>query len=372
MNKKVIFLSLVILLALSLLGAGCAGNPNQDVKTPANDNDKILITDVLGRPVELDSQAQRIVAIGPGALRLYCYFNNIDLIVGIEKMDKDSSTGKPYLMANPSLAELPVIGQGGPNNAPDLEKLVTVNPDVIFSTYALDKSSADEMQTKTGIPVVVLSYGKTSVFDPLVNESLKLIGEITGNEQRAQELIDFMDECQSDLHNRTKDIADSDKPKAYVGALGMKGAHGIESTQGNYSLFNAINAKNVVDETGSTGSVMIDKEKLLEWNPDKIFIDGGGYQIVLEAYKKNPEFYNSLAAVKNKETYLLLPYNFYTTNIDTAIADAYHMGKVLYPEEFKDIEPESKADEIYKFLLGQELYQQMAQDYGGFKQVEFK
>lgn len=60
---------------------------------------------------------------------------------------------------------------------------------------------------------------------------------------------------------------DSEKPSVYVGGLGARGTHGIESTQGNYSLFNAVNAKNVVDETGQTGSIMIDKEKLIEWDP---------------------------------------------------------------------------------------------------------
>ena len=53
----------------------------------------------------------------------------------------------------------------------------------------------------------------------------------------------------------------------YVGGLGSRGAHGIESTRANYALLNVINADNVVDETGESGSVMIDKEKLLEWDP---------------------------------------------------------------------------------------------------------
>jgi len=63
----------------------------------------------------------------------------------------------------------------------------------------------------------------------------------------------------------------------------------------------------------------------------------------------------------------LLPYNFYATNIGTALADAYHIGKVLYPEQFKDIDLEKKADEIYTFLLGKPLYREMKDEFGGFK-----
>ena len=145
--------------------------------------------------------------------------------------------------------------------------------------------------------------------------------------------------------------------------------HGIESTQGDYPPFKSINAKNVVDETGQKGSVMIDKEKLLAWDPDVIFIDEGGYSLVKQDYQKDPKFYQSLKAVKAGHVYGLLPYNNYTTNIDTAIADSYYAGKVLYPEQFKDIDPAKKADEIYKFFYGKTLYDKMLELYGGFKQI---
>lgn len=89
-----------------------------------------------------------------------------------------------------------------------------------------------------------------------------------------------MEKCKKDLDARTKDVPKDKKFSTYIGGLGSKGTHGIESTQGNYSLFNAVHAKNVADETGKTGSVMIDREKLLQWNPNKIFIDLGGVDIV--------------------------------------------------------------------------------------------
>ncbi len=34
------------------------------------------------------------------------------------------------------------------------------------------------------------------------------------------------------------------------------------------------------------------------------------------------------------------------------------MGKVLYPDRFKDVNPEKKADEIYTFLVGKPVYEQ--------------
>ncbi|WP_027356186.1 iron ABC transporter substrate-binding protein [Desulfofundulus thermocisternus] len=360
------FLLISLLVTLVVLGGCGAKTAGQDTSAPQ----KAVVTDLAGRQVEVPVPANKVVAIGPGALRLVCYVNGADKVVGVENLEKQQPTGRPYILAHPELKDLPTIGQGGPDSTPDAEKLVSVRPDVIFVAYLVDKTRADELQAKTGIPVVVLSYGRLATFDEDVYKSLELIGKITGSEERAREVVDYLKKCQQDLHERTKDIPEDKKPGVYVGALGMKGVNGIESTQAKYPPFVAVNARNVVDETGKTGSVMIDKEKLLEWDPDIIFIDEGGLNLVREDYKKNPQFYQSLKAVKTGRVYGQIPYNYYTTNIGTAIADAYYAGKVIYPEQFKDIDPARKADEIYQFLLGKPLYEQMAKDYGGFKRLD--
>lgn len=369
MNKKIGLLMLITFIITTALFIGCTNSSEVEEKVSS---DSVTLTDMLGRNITMDDNAKKVVAIGPGALRLYCYIDSVDKVVGIEQLEKDHPTGRPYALANESLKELDVIGPGGPNNSPDAEKILSVKPDVIFSMYAYDKSVVDELQSKTGIPVIALSYGKVSTFDPAVYESLEIIGKVMGREDRATEVIDFMKDCKEDLNTRTKDIPEDEKLSTYIGALSYKGSHGIESTYGNYSLFQAINAKNVVDEVDKTGSIMIDKEKLIEWNPDKIFIDYGGLNLVEEDYKKNPDFYKTLTAFETGELYSQLPYNFYHTNIGTAMADAYYLGKVLYPDGFSDIEPDKKADEIYQFLLGKGVYKMMAEDYGEFDKITIK
>jgi iron complex transport system substrate-binding protein len=117
---------------------------------------------------------------------------------------------------------------------------------------------------------------------------------------------------------------------------------------------------------------MIDKEKLLDWDPDIIIIDQGGYSDVMADYQKNTAFYESLSAVKNSKVFGQLPYNYYSTNIDTAIADCYFLGKTIYPDAFADVDPVQKADEIYQSFLGKGVYDQMAKDFNGFGPVSFK
>lgn len=368
--KKLLYRSqllLCLLLAAVLLLTGCTGSKEQQQGEAKPQ--KVVITDLAGRQVEVQVPVKRVVAVGPGALRLVCYVNGAEKVVGIENLEKQQPKGRPYILAYPRLKELSVIGQGGPNSTPDAEKIASVKPDVIFIASLVDKAGADQLQAKTGVPVVFISYGKTGSFDEDLYRSLEIIGKIIGEEERAKEVVAFIKNCQKDLNSRTQGIAAGEKPKVYVGALGMRGTHGIESTQAKYFPLAAINARNVADETGQKGSIMIEKEKLLAWNPDIIFIDEGGLPLVLDDYKKNPSFYRSLQAVQKGEVYGQLPFNHYWTNIDTALADAYWAGKVVFPDRFKDIDPAQKADEIYRFFLGQPLYRQMAADFGGFKKI---
>ena len=364
MASRVPTVLLILVTALSvMLATSCGAGPGR-IAT-------VSVTDLLGRDVDVPTAVRRVVAIGPGALRLVVYASDVSQVVGIEQFDANDPTGRPYMLANPALAELPIIGQGGPNNAPDPERILTVAPDVIFSTYATEASVADELQAKTGIPVVVVSYGPqgygvTPIFDEVVYDSLRLVGDITGQAEKAQAAIKVIQRAREDLEARTAGIPEADKPSVYVGGLGARGTHGIESTQARYALLDAIHARNVVDETDASGSVMIDREVLLAWDPDVIFIDRMGLTAVADDFAKNPTFYASLSAFRDGRVYGQLPYNNYNTNIDTAIADAYYLAKVLNPDAFADIEAEEKADEIYQALVGRPVYDQMADVYGGF------
>lgn len=369
MKRKRIFCMLLIMAMTVFFAAGCGGGSGTDSPEPAKSTE---ITDLLGRTVEIPADPQRFICIGAGSLRMYCYVADPGKLVGVEALETKEVTGRPYAMAKETLQDLPIIGQGGPGSAPDAEKLLAADPDVIFTMYTADPAAVEELQEKTGKPVVALSYGEKELFDPKVSESIELIGTITGQAKRAKEVTDFFKEAEEDLKARTADIPADKKPAAYMGGMGMRGAHGMESTTGDFVLFEAIGARNAVKEAGIDGYIMIDKEKILEMDPDVIFIDGGGLALTKEDYEKSPAFYQGLKAFKNNRVYMHLPYNYYYTNLEVALADAYYMGKILYPEEFKDVEPEKKFDEITQMLLGAPLYEKMSEAYfGGYQNLKF-
>jgi iron complex transport system substrate-binding protein len=328
----------------------------------------VTVTDMAGRQVTAPFDPGRIVCIGPGTLRLIVYLQAESKVVGVEDMEKMNPGGRPYWIAHPELFKLPSCGPGGPagiNKKPDLEAVLSVKPQVIFITY-MDASLADEVQRTLGIPVVVLSYGKFATFDEAVYDALRIAGRILNRGKRADKVVSYIESLRKNLRTRTKDIPESSRPTVYVGGIGYRGANGIESTEKRYIPFEWINANNVAERAKAViGShVFMDKEALLKLNPDIIFIDGVGLMLVAEDYRKKPEFYSALKAFSNRRVYTLLPFNWYLTNIGTALGDAYDIGKILYKERFEDIDPEQKVDEINTFLVGKPVYQMMKKDYG--------
>ncbi|MGB9804145.1 MAG: iron ABC transporter substrate-binding protein, partial [Desulfofundulus sp.] len=91
------FLFIILLVTLVVLGGCGAKTTGQDKVAPQ----KTVVTDLAGRQVEVPVPARKVVAIGPGALRLVCYVNGADKVVGVENLEKRQPTGRPYILAHP-------------------------------------------------------------------------------------------------------------------------------------------------------------------------------------------------------------------------------------------------------------------------------
>lgn len=74
---------------------------------------------------------------------------------------------------------------------------------------------------------------------------------------------------------------------------------------------------------------------------------------------QNDPAYRTLTAVNEGRVYGLLPYNWYTQNYGSILANAYFIGKLLYPDRFADVDPAAKANEIYTFLVGKPVFKDM-------------
>jgi iron complex transport system substrate-binding protein len=175
-----------------------------------------------------------------------------------------------------------------------------------------------------------------------------------------------------DLDQRSKETSVNIDFTVYAGGISYRGAHGITSTIPEYAPFEFIHIKNLAHNLNSVNNnVQIDKEQLVQWDPDKIFVDYAGLSIVLEELNEDV-LKKTLSAIKNNDVYVLLPCNWYTTNFETLFVNAYYSGKVLFPDQFSDISMEKKANEIYKLFLNTKgLYGSVKERIGKPGKIDF-
>ncbi len=366
MNKKYAIIGTIIIVVAVIGGLSVTSSGNLGIEDNSEDKEKtdtIIVTDMVGREVEVPKKVDEIVGLEAGALRLITYLNSTDRVVGVEQFEKNDQIGRPYIYAHSKLSDLSSVG---PQHGGDPEQIVAQEPDVIFWTYATE-ADAEDLQEKTGIPVIALKYGDLGAHRETVYDGLRTMGKVLDKEERAEEVIKYIQSTIQDLENRTEDIPSERKPEAYVGGVCYRGSHGIVGTEPKYAPFQFVNAKNPTDNLGMEHA-MVSPEKLVhDWNPDVIFVDEGSYSLVMEDLKE-PEFKN-LKAVQDENVYGVLPQSYYTHNFGTVLADSYYVGKILYPQNFNDIIPEQKADEIYEELVGEPVYDNIETDFGGFKNI---
>ncbi len=310
------------------------------------------VVDLAGRTITVPEKVDRIVALGPGTLRLVVYLKALDKVVGIETIETKSLPPffRPYSDVSAThIAHLPQVGSGGPGKLPDLETVLACQAQVIFS-IGLDRGQIENLQAKTGIPTIILSYGKLGVWREEALQSLKLMGEILDRQERAREIALYLENSQKELGEKTA-AAQTSSPTAYFGGLAYKGIHGLESTEEDYFPGSLVKANNVAGNHPAQGHLFIDKERLLKWNPEIIFIDHSSAHLISREYLENQNFYQLLQAVRLKQIYSLLPYNQYNTNLESALANAYYIGNKLYPQTFKRLTVEKKITEIFAFFL---------------------
>ncbi|HNQ32507.1 MAG TPA: iron ABC transporter substrate-binding protein [Methanoculleus sp.] len=350
-------------LVLLMAAAGCTGTTAGGGAA----GEEITVTDGFGRSVTAPSPPESVVCSGSGCLRYLVYLQAQDLVVGVDDIEKkeQEAEGRPYALAYGSkFKDLPLIGEFRGKDDP--EKIISIGPDVVFKTgstgtaYGTSAAEADKLEDKTGIPVVAFPYGslRDDAEKAEMYGGLRVMGEVLGKQDRAEEVIAYIDATMADLERRTGDIPEADQKSVYVGGISSAGAHGIISTEPAYPPFLWVHAKNVATGLG-TAHADVAKEALVNWDPEYIFIDAGTTQMEsggAVGELKNDAALAGLSAAKNGKVYGVLPYNFYNTNYETVLADAYFVGKTLYPDRFADVDPVKKADEIYTFFVGKPVF----------------
>lgn len=391
------FAALLLALAMmfSLCACGSQSAPAQDTPQPSEAQEsaapseapsEITVTDMIGRELTVTPGSYtRVVCIGAGALRMYSYIGDISLLCGVEDIDNLTleerpkmfdSVARPYVLAYGDVfSTLPSCGVGGPNaQAAEAEKILSCNPDIVISEYE-DVEKEDALQEQLGVPVVTLKSGPNGVFDDAFSQSMTLLGQIFGEEEKAEALVSFIAAETAEIAERTASIADEDKPAVYVCGLGNWGTTNHLMTSQTYASFEVANIRNVVTDLGANGVQPIEEEKFVALGADMdiIVMDAAAVKNIKPLYQEDPTMFDSCKAWQTGEVYLEMAYNAYYTNYEIALINTWFIAKSVYPDLFADVDITAKTNEITSAFLGKELADEIfacPSSFGGYQKID--
>jgi len=376
-----------LLLTLIMLAALCIGGQTSVfAMEKAAEGEEITITDMIGREVTITPGSyQRVACIGAGALRMYSYIGDVGLLCGVEDIDNTSleerpkmfdSVARPYMLAfGKSFTELPSCGVGRPQaQTAEAEKILACDPDIVISEYE-DVEKEDALQEQLGVPVITLKAGPGGVFDENFYGTMKMLGVVFQNEEKADALIEYIKAERAEIESRTADIPEDEKPSVYICGLGNWGTTNHLMTAQNYIAFTVANVKNVITDLEAPGIQPIEEEKFvaLGENMGIMIIDAAAVKNIKPLYSENPAMFDTCKAWQDGEVYLEMAYNAYYTNYEIALANTWFIAKTVYPELFEDIDMTEKTDEITQAFFGMDLAEQIfaaPSSFGGYQKID--
>ena len=409
--KKILSLLLALVMIFALAGCGqtapapapapAAEEPTPAAEVPAPaaevpapaeapapaEPQEITITDMIGREVAVTPGSyKRVVCIGAGALRMYSYVGDVALLCGVEDIDNTTlaerpkmfdSVARPYMLAyGDTFAALPSCGVGGPQaQTAEAEKILACDPDIVISEYE-DVEKEDALQEQLGVPVVTLKMGPGGVFDENFLGTLRMLGVIFGEEEKAESLVSFIESERAEIEKRTADVPEEQKPAVYICGLGNWGTtnHLMTGTE-KYIGFKVANIKNAVTGVDGPAIQAIEEEKFVAIGEDMdiIIMDAAAVKNIKPLYAENPAMFDTCKAWRDGEVYLEMAYNAYYTNCEIALINTWFLAKTVYPELFEDIDMTAKTNEVTQAFFGMDLSEQIfaaPSSFGGYQKLD--
>lgn len=144
------------------------------------------------------SAPQRIVSVSPSTTEIVFALGLGDRLVGV-------STADDY---PPQVKDIPKVGDFG---APNMELLIGLKPDLLLATQLM-KPGGEEALARQGIKVFLANQ---SSFDGMLDAILKL-GEITGAQERAQQLVAEMRRRMTAVEQSVANIPADKRPRVFI------------------------------------------------------------------------------------------------------------------------------------------------------------
>ncbi|MFH0968057.1 MAG: ABC transporter substrate-binding protein, partial [Methanobacteriota archaeon] len=326
-----ISVTLGVLTILLILTTGCTSEqkapPPESIPGPsiidledlAASSSGIVLTDSIGREVTVPRNITHVICSGPGCMRYLAYLQATNMAVSADLVERDTRSPLPlaYLIAHPEIRGLPsIINENGSEN-PSVISGMDPHPDLIFLMGDTSQISPDDLQKRTGIPVLVLHDGDLSYRRSTMNYALRIMGVVLSKSARSEEVIQFFDKVTDNLQTRTWTIPDFQQKTGYIGGYSFPDPQGLYSTTSVYIPLTLVKIKNIAEryaaENNLTGSLTIPKEALARMAPDAFFVDMTSWSRKDNAVNdlEKSDVLQGIPALRQGEVYGLLPTALY-------------------------------------------------------------
>ena len=308
---------------------------------------------------------ESIVVLG-NAPRMAVYLGLDDMVAGYSGMtggDIGPLTAYAYVTRE-AWADKPVVGTDASGGSSyNSEEIILTGADVIFCTATAEV--AEQLERGTGIPCLCLEQG--TLFGEDFERSMRIMAEVCGVSERAEAVCGYVDGCFAELAALTRDIPEDERLTALSAAATFRGPHGLEGVRVLDPVMLSVNAVNPADSLSDAyTSLTVDREQILAWDPDYIFLDSSGTPLVRQDYAERPDYYAELSAYRNGRICQYPSSTSYYDNEEISLVNCYFVGATLYPEAFAGVDFEAKAAEIFEFFLGEPDYLDILAEAGAY------
>ena len=312
------------------------------------------VTDQLGRQVTLPDRVDRVVVLQHQTLNILVQLDATNTLVGILGNWKQQ-LGDGYSRLAPELTRLPTLGD---LTHVDVEKLVALHPQVVFVTNYAPQEMIDQIQ-KLGIAVIAISLradnqqqnrlnpnlaDEEQAYSEGLKEGVRLIGEVVNHQQQAETLIKATFNQRQQTGNRLQAIPASQRIRVYMANPDLTTYGSGKYTGLMMAHAGALN----VAAAAVKGYKQVSMEQILAWDPQVIFVQDR-YPQVIDEINQQPAW-QAVDAVKHHRVYLMPEYAKawgYPMPEALALGELW-MAKKLYPEKFRDVDMQKKADAWYQ------------------------
>jgi iron complex transport system substrate-binding protein len=322
-----------VLLLLCIVLCGCTSVPDQVMGNQTLNNQHsttVVITDSLNETSSINVPVQRLVVNHADAIEMLFALGAGDTIIGVP----DSSLTDPDFKGH--LKNARGIGDW---TLPNPEVILTLKPDVMI--IMTSKTNNIDILNSQNLTILYLDCFK---LDTLPAEA-KLLGTITSKKTKAQEYIDFVEKYQNLVYSRIDASPKIHRPTIYAEKYADFSPEAEES--GVDQMIGRLQANNIAHDV--SGNVKVSPEWVVDHNPEIIlrfesnsYLERGG--TFKEKYDAmfNRTGFDMIDAIRNKRVYVLQSDMFYSPR---AVVGLVYLAKILYPEEFTDIDPDTIVKE---------------------------